>query len=190
MLYAFGQGVPESRPYAAALFSLAAAQGHTQATAMLDNIQLTSVELPACVNGEQLPEKAPPPVPPPELAATPLIDDYLLSLSAHKRWVIPLTTTLSAWYELDPKLVLSIIAVESNFNTGARSPKAAMGLMQLIPDTAERFSVRDAFALAAVLLPRQRQLCAGRLQRGRGPRGPLPRHTALSGNTGLCEADP
>lgn len=145
MLYAFGQGVPESRPYAAALFSLAAAQGHAQATAMLDNIQLTSVELPACVNQEQLPEKAPPPVLPPELATDPLIDQYLLSLSAHKRWVIPLTTTLSAWYALDPKLVLSIIAVESNFNTDARSPKAAMGLMQLIPDTAERFNVRNAF---------------------------------------------
>ncbi len=146
MLYAFGQGVPENRPFAAALFSLAALQGHAQANLMLDNIQLTSVELPACVNRAQLPEKVPPPVSPPELAtADPLIDRYLQSLSAHKRWVIPLTTTLSAWYALDPKLVLSIIAVESNFDTAARSPKAAMGLMQLIPDTAERFSVRNAF---------------------------------------------
>ena len=144
MLYAFGQGVPESRTFAAALFSLAASQGHARANLMLDSIQLTSVELPACVNREQLPEKAPP-VSPPELATYPLIDRYLLSLSAHKRWVIPLTTTLSAWYALDPKLVLSIIAVESNFNTSAQSPKAAMGLMQLIPDTAERFSVRNAF---------------------------------------------
>jgi soluble lytic murein transglycosylase-like protein len=52
---------------------------------------------------------------------------------------------MSAWYALDPKLVLSMIAVESNFNTGAQSPKEAMGLMQLIPDTAERFNVRNAF---------------------------------------------
>ena len=145
MLYAFGQGVPESRTFAAALFSLAASQGHTQANLMLDSVQLTSVELPACVNREQLPEKAPLPVAPSELATYPLIDRYLLSLPAHKRWVIPLTTTLSAWYALDPKLVLSIIAVESNFNAGAQSPKSAMGLMQLIPDTAERFSVRNAF---------------------------------------------
>ena len=145
MLYAFGQGVPESRPYAAALFSLAASQGHAQANLMLDSIELTSVELPACVNQEQLPEKAQPPLAPPQLLAAPLIDQFLLSLATHKHWVIPLTTTLSAWYALDPKLVLSIIAVESNFNTGARSPKAAMGLMQLIPDTAERFNVRNAF---------------------------------------------
>lgn len=145
MLYAFGQGVPESRPYAAALFALAASLGHAQASQMLDSIELTSVELPACVTQAQLPEKAPLPITPPELAADPLIDAFLQTLPAGKRWVIPLTNSLSAWYALDPKLVLSVIAVESNFDTTARSPKAAMGLMQLIPDTAERFNVRNAF---------------------------------------------
>src|SRR4029079_16425017 len=59
-------------------------------------------------------------------------------------WLIPLTTTLSTWYSLDPKIVLSVIAVESHFETGAQSPKAAAGLMQLIPRTAERFNVRNA----------------------------------------------
>ncbi|MGK2953666.1 MAG: transglycosylase SLT domain-containing protein [Thiobacillus sp.] len=144
MLYAFGQGVPASRPFAAALFSLAASQGHAQATQMLDNIQLTSTELPACVNHDQPPEKAPAPQ---SLASggSAAIDQYLLALPAHKRWLIPLTHRLSEWYALDPKLVLSVIAVESNFQTGAKSPKAAMGLMQLIPDTAERFNVRNAF---------------------------------------------
>jgi len=148
MLYAFGRGVPGSRPLAAALFSLAASQGHARAGRMLDNIELTSVELPACVTHAQLPEKAPAPIlraPQPDSAASSQIDKFLRSLPAHKRWVIPLTITLSTWYELDPKLVLSVIAAESNFETGARSPKAAMGLMQLIPDTAERFNVRNAY---------------------------------------------
>jgi hypothetical protein len=150
MLYAFGQGVPESRPFAAALFSMAASQGHAQAHQMLDSIQLISVELPACVNHAQQPEKAPAPVFHGlrlDLAygAGPSIDRFLLSLPTHKRWVIPLATTLSAWYALDPKLVLSVIAVESNFEARARSPKAAMGLMQLIPGTAERFNVQNAY---------------------------------------------
>lgn len=150
MLYAFGKGVPESRPLAAALFSQAASQGHLEAGKMLDTIQMTSAELPACVITAELPEKAPRP----SISgmhfdiasgSTLSIDGFLLSLPSHKRWIIPLATTLSAWYSLDPKLVLSVIAVESNFQQGAQSPKAAMGLMQLIPDTAQRFNVRNAY---------------------------------------------
>jgi soluble lytic murein transglycosylase-like protein len=38
-----------------------------------------------------------------------------------------------------------VIAVESNFNARARSVKDARGLMQLIPDTAARFNVRDRY---------------------------------------------
>jgi len=150
MLYAFGQGVPESRSLAASLFSMAAAQGHAQAGQMLETIELTSYELPACVDQSQVPEKAPAPVfrglrLDQASGADPSIDRFLQSLPAHKRWIIPLATTLSVWYALDPKLVLSVIAVESNFDAGAQSPKAAMGLMQLIPETAERFNVRDAY---------------------------------------------
>ncbi|HID44278.1 MAG TPA: lytic transglycosylase [Chromatiaceae bacterium] len=50
---------------------------------------------------------------------------------------------LSREYDLDANLVLSIIRVESGFNAHARSPKGASGLMQLIPQTAVRFGVRD-----------------------------------------------
>lgn len=150
VLYAFGIGVPRDRPLAAALFSQAAWQGHLEAGNMLDTIQLSSAEMPTCVMQATLPEKAPTPylaglpadIMPGE---TPAIDRFLQSLPAQKRWVIPLATSLSAWYSLDPRLVLSVIAVESNFQTGAQSPKAAMGLMQLIPDTAERFNVRNAY---------------------------------------------
>jgi hypothetical protein len=44
-----------------------------------------------------------------------------------------------------PELVASVIAVESNFNPNAVSLKSALGLMQLMPKTAARFGVTNAF---------------------------------------------
>jgi soluble lytic murein transglycosylase-like protein len=46
---------------------------------------------------------------------------------------------------VDEKLIEHVIAVESKFNPRAVSHKQALGLMQLLPRTAARFSVADAF---------------------------------------------
>lgn len=43
----------------------------------------------------------------------------------------------SITYEIDPFLVTAIIRVETNFKTGRESKKGALGLMQLMPDTAK-----------------------------------------------------
>lgn len=48
-------------------------------------------------------------------------------------------------HHVDPALVRAVIETESNWNPGAVSRKGAMGLMQLIPTTAQRFGVNDAF---------------------------------------------
>lgn len=48
-------------------------------------------------------------------------------------------------YALEPALVKAVIRAESNFDPRAVSPKGAMGLMQLMPDTARMHDVRDAF---------------------------------------------
>jgi soluble lytic murein transglycosylase-like protein len=44
---------------------------------------------------------------------------------------------------LEPALIDAVITVESNHDPGALSPKGAMGLMQLMPETSRRFGVAN-----------------------------------------------
>ena len=46
--------------------------------------------------------------------------------------------------KVSPALVLAVMGIESGGDAAALSPKGAQGLMQLIPDTAARFGVKDA----------------------------------------------
>lgn len=56
-----------------------------------------------------------------------------------------LITKYADQYELDEELIKAIIRVESNYDAKAVSPKGCVGLMQLHPETARRFGVRDPF---------------------------------------------
>jgi len=56
-----------------------------------------------------------------------------------------LVTSTSGRYHLDPDLVNSVIRAESGFNAKAVSPKGAQGLMQLMPSTASKLGVSNAF---------------------------------------------
>ena len=56
-----------------------------------------------------------------------------------------LVEAAAARYRVDADLITSVIAVESNFDPKALSPKNARGLMQLLPETAERMGVQNIY---------------------------------------------
>jgi soluble lytic murein transglycosylase-like protein len=62
-----------------------------------------------------------------------------------------LVNELSKRHGVDARLVHAVITVESAYQTRARSPKGAKGLMQLMPDTARQYGVRNAYNAAANL---------------------------------------
>lgn len=143
MLYTLGKGVPENRDYAANLFGAASMHGHQAAQSMLETLVINTTQSPPCVQAAVAPEK--PTFNQLAYGQSPAIEAYIATLPKSKRWVVDLANNIASWHQVDSKLVLSIITAESNFRVAAQSNKSAQGLMQLIPATAERFNVKDAF---------------------------------------------
>lgn len=66
------------------------------------------------------------------------------ALAALPPALAPLVQSASQRHQLDPTLVAALMYVESRYRPDARSPKGALGLMQLMPATAARYGVRSA----------------------------------------------
>jgi hypothetical protein len=96
-----------------------------------DDIEGFEQDAPPPPPAEPVSMPAPAATPPP--AAPPVTDLNTVVNSA------------SATFHLDPDLVNSVIHAESGFNSRAVSPKGAQGLMQLMPDTANKLGVSNPF---------------------------------------------
>ncbi len=150
------RGIERNDATAAHLFVAAAEQGHPQARNMATRLGTPMGPPPPCLRPPEAdplaqiangPAESPPAPPaPPAAGARPgglaiipraLLERAPIAISSYVQMVAP-------EYRLEPALVLAVMAAESNFDPAAVSPKNAQGLMQLIPDTARRFGVRNS----------------------------------------------
>ncbi len=121
-----------ARESAVCMLSAASRLGHVAAAEALDRMPpQTHVE---CDENLALPEHF-----------TFDMSAYVGSLPQERQRVAEVIRRLAPIYRVDIRLALAIAGAESNFNPRALSPKMAMGVMQLIPETAERFNVRNPY---------------------------------------------
>ncbi len=59
--------------------------------------------------------------------------------------LIPIINDAARINGVDPRLIHAVIRAESGYNANAVSSKGAIGLMQLIPATAQRYGVQDIY---------------------------------------------
>lgn len=135
------RGIQRDDAQAAHLFAAAAEQGLVQAQNMLRAMGTPRGAPPPCLRPPEA--DAPPPPPPAVAAAKPAPPPWPAPPERAPAPIVNFVNLVAPEYQLAPALVLAIIATESNFDASAVSPKNAQGLMQLIPDTARRFGVRN-----------------------------------------------
>jgi soluble lytic murein transglycosylase-like protein len=82
---------------------------------------------------------------PAEKITAPLAGNPSLSISGNRTRFTPLVEEAASQNKLDAALLHALITTESGYNPRAVSRKGAMGLMQLMPGTASRYGVSDAF---------------------------------------------
>ncbi|MHB8770834.1 MAG: lytic transglycosylase domain-containing protein [Syntrophales bacterium] len=64
---------------------------------------------------------------------------------ASPQGLTPIIRRAAETYGVDPGLIRAVIKAESNFQPQSTSPKGAMGLMQLMPETAREVGVKDPY---------------------------------------------
>jgi TPR repeat protein len=132
-MYANGRGLERRDDYAGTLFAMAAFLGHAHAARMVRYTGEYSGAVPECLSTKT------------QVGQGWDLRRYVGGQPLARRKLVDLVVSLAPEYDIDPRLALAIATTESNFNATAVSPKNAMGVMQLIPGTAERFNVKNPF---------------------------------------------
>jgi TPR repeat protein len=140
-MMANGRGVSRDDGLAAFYFHAAAEQGLPEAVAMLARVGAPQPQLPECMRAPVSP--APPEAP--VVAAATWPDAPAVIVSTAPKPLQELVKQIATKYFVHPQLALTIMEAESRFNPAALSPKNAMGLMQLIPETSARFNVKKPY---------------------------------------------
>ena len=138
-MYANGRGVPRDDAIANGLFARAAGLGSDTGARLMQMIRPPVGQLPDEPECLRIADSGPTPVVENPASFAPAPD------SASHRKLVDAVVGQARQYRVDPRLVFAVMRAESNFNPQARSHRNAQGLMQLIPETAERFAVADAF---------------------------------------------
>lgn len=134
---------PGDRAVATTLLALAAQRGHEKARVLLAD-QAPGNQLPDCLLARETAPDTPVPDTPAVVPAE-VVERYVAGLPPGQRRLARLIERLAPRFAVDPRLALAIVRAESNFDPLALSPRNAQGLMQLVPETAERFGVRDVW---------------------------------------------
>ncbi|MGE0800723.1 MAG: transglycosylase SLT domain-containing protein [Lautropia sp.] len=148
-MFAEGNGVEKSAAAAGTLFRRAARFGSAAGADLAKRYPGQQELLPMCLKGTLVERgTAERPATTAELSAmAPKFDSPVVLrnpvLSAERTKFINTVIAEARAFKLDPRLVLAVMATESGFDPNAKSPKNAFGLMQLIPETAERFAVKN-----------------------------------------------
>jgi hypothetical protein len=144
-IYAHGRGVSRNDGFASHWFARGALLGDTHAEAMF-KLVAAPADKPECVEQAERSEREKASEEQQAAEAAALATRYRdLVDTPEERRIMKIVYKLAPQFGIQPGLAFAVIRAESNFNVNALSSKNAQGLMQLIPETAQRFGVSKPF---------------------------------------------
>ena len=106
--------------------------------AIVDRVEPDEVPYPEPFDSRDTREDAPVPL---AQGKSSIVPDEALAARPYAE----LISAVAATHHMDARLVHAVIEQESNYQSRARSKKGARGLMQLMPETARQYGVRNSY---------------------------------------------